>query len=480
MSIKKFIANKDNTITNAFKSGLSNRGTAANMGASDILEVFSIYAQATTSSLEASRILIDFPIDEIETARSSEEIPASGSVKFVLRLHNAKHSQTTPRSFSISVHPLSSNWSEGTGLDMEEYSDEGASNWISSSVGTAWASAGGDYLSNDLVKTVSFDTGLEDLEVDISDVVESWLATSSTRHGLLLKLSPAQEDGSAETSYYTKRFFARGSEFVLKRPAIEAQYDNSLQDDRGNLMKSSSLAPATENLNTIYFYNYVRGELKDIPSTGSGLLLSIATDASGSNTENIVSSLGSVSQTVSASRHSEGIYSATFAYSGSSTSIYDVWGITGSSGYSKVHTGPVMTVGTHTPGNSSGTSDYIVNITNLKPSYTEKDQVTLRVFTRKVNSTPNVYTVSTGKASVDNLQECYYKLTRVADNFEVIGYSTGSIPSYSKMSYDSKGSYFDLDMSILESNYLYEISILSKQGSQFVEQKEKFRFRVDP
>ena len=42
------------------------------------------------------------------------------------------------------------------------------------------------------------------------------------------------------------------------------------------------------------------------------------------------------------------------------------------------------------------------------------------------------------------------------------------------------GSFFDLDMSILEPNYLYEISLLFKDGSDHVEQKEKFKFRVDP
>ena len=51
MAIKKYIAEKDNTITNAFESNLSTRGTGSNMGASDILEVFSIYGQAQQPSL---------------------------------------------------------------------------------------------------------------------------------------------------------------------------------------------------------------------------------------------------------------------------------------------------------------------------------------------------------------------------------------------------------------------------------------------
>ena len=63
MAIKRYYATKDNTITNAFKANLSTRGISGNMGQSDILEVFSIYAQANTSSSELSRVLIEFDTD---------------------------------------------------------------------------------------------------------------------------------------------------------------------------------------------------------------------------------------------------------------------------------------------------------------------------------------------------------------------------------------------------------------------------------
>ena len=51
MATKKYFATADTTITNAFRSNLRNRGTNANMGASDIMEVFSIYGQAATASV---------------------------------------------------------------------------------------------------------------------------------------------------------------------------------------------------------------------------------------------------------------------------------------------------------------------------------------------------------------------------------------------------------------------------------------------
>ena len=47
MGVKRYVASKDTTITNAYKSNLSTRGTGSNMGAADVLELFSIYGQGT-------------------------------------------------------------------------------------------------------------------------------------------------------------------------------------------------------------------------------------------------------------------------------------------------------------------------------------------------------------------------------------------------------------------------------------------------
>jgi hypothetical protein len=43
MAIKRYTANADNSITNAFESNLQTRGTGSNAGAADVLETFSIF-----------------------------------------------------------------------------------------------------------------------------------------------------------------------------------------------------------------------------------------------------------------------------------------------------------------------------------------------------------------------------------------------------------------------------------------------------
>jgi len=140
MGIKKYFASADTTITNAFREDLTTRGTGANMGASDILEVFSIYGQTKLTgshsdySSELSRVLIKFPTTEMSKDRSKGLIPKSGSMSWVLKMYNAPHGQTVPRNAKIMFIPCKQDWEEGNGLDMEEYRDitrdgEGA-NWM--------------------------------------------------------------------------------------------------------------------------------------------------------------------------------------------------------------------------------------------------------------------------------------------------------------------------------------------------------------
>jgi len=373
MAIKRYFADADNTITNAYKASLTERGVSGNMGQADILEVFSIYAQAATSSSELSRILIQFPAtgtasNYMSYNRDEGTIPASGSVSFYLRMFNAKHSQTVPKNFNLIVSAISQSWQEGDGLDMESYSDEDKSNWIYSSdsdiaatatiVGTAglndsdgddfilrnadgstvefntdpaksfddpvpqtespfvlntlnidggsevrkatqacwiackqaidenaldmtispaswgdeeeftltqntagtvgntaitlitgvtangetaftggadytsWVSEGGDFYTDASSSfTSSFDGGFEDIELDITPLVEQWINSAGntlgtkSNYGLGISLSSAVEDSF--TSYYTKKFFARGSQYFFKRPCIEARWDSS-------------------------------------------------------------------------------------------------------------------------------------------------------------------------------------------------------------------------------------------------------------
>ena len=616
MAVKRYYAKIDNTITNAFEENLTTRGTGSNMGASDILEVFSIYAQANSSSAEESRALLKFnataSTDSISADRTAGTIPASGSVSFYLRMFNAKHGQTLPKDFTMDVSAISGSWEEGTGLDMEAYKDKDESNWESATsnstaatstatitvfanmdagetltlistdgttvVATAsstttttndtntptfrvladapttaanlktcidanskftashttgettvtitqatagragntvavvgdtvstvgmtvtspftggdgkWVNEGGDYYTDTSSSfSASFDSGVEDLEVDITTLVEQWANSagnvlgSKPDEGVGVFLSSTYSGESR--SYYTKKFFGRGTEFHFKKPCIEARWDSATKDDRGTFFFSSSLATAAENLNTLYFYNYFRGQLRNIPAVGTGnIYLSIysgsADDSApfGSRLEmvpdgtHVRSALATV---VTGGYVSAGIYSASFATTGTLTTLYDVWHDNAGVEY---HTGtikPEALDGSATAPDNTFAS----NITNLKNVYRGDETARFRVYTRQKDWSPTIYTKATAQAEVNIVESGSYEIYRVVDDLKVIPYGTGST-LHTQMSFDADGSYFDLDMEMLEKGYMYGIKLAFYNNSvgSWVEQPETFKFRVE-
>jgi len=474
MAIKRYFSNADTTITNAFKANLVTRGVSGNMGQSDILEVFSIYGQANPSSSELSRILVQFPINDIITDRANALIPASGSISWFLKLYNAKHGQTLPKDYTMTISAVSSSWNEGYGLDMEEYSDIGYANWntaSSSSSGTSsWTSAGGDY---HISPTASyfFNKGTEDLIVDVSHIVEQWITGSKINYGFGVKLSSSHEQ--AAQSFYTKKFFARGTEFFFKKPTLEARWNSVRRDNRGYFFASSSLASAADNLNTIYLYNVVRGQLKNIPAVGTGsIYVKVFTNSSGSTTITTTPNTP-----VTGGWVSTGIYSASFALNTTASEVFDRW--FNSTLTTCFHTGAIdiydLDSQDYNPSNR-----YVVSCTNLKAIYYPEEQARFRFFTRKKDWSPTIYTVATSFIPSEIIESASYKLVRVSDNLEVIPYGTGSL-LHTGLSYDVSGSYFDLDMNLLETDYSYQIKLSFYDGAtnSWKEQSETFKFRVE-
>ena len=621
MAIKRYFARKDNTITNAYKANLTTRGVSGNMGQSDILEVFHIYGQASSASSENTRILIDFDIDAISSDRSDGNIPASGSVNFLLRMYNAEHSQTTPKDFTLVASAVSQSWDEGLGLDMEEYSDEDASNWISASQGTPWADItgrataeitvtdagaplndqtfillnsagtettyetnvtidfnsqpggtaggtiqlgingtgggaagkvnlasaiaasinattdadftavsdgvdkvtitqttpgtvgnksntnvdvdgitvgnftggtnieGGSYITGsdaaplEYTFTQFFDNGFEDLEIDVSHLVEDWIKGESggglDNYGFGVQLSSTLE--SATDSYYTKMFFARGSQFFFKRPVIEARWDDSKKDNRGNFYLSSSLVPAGDNLMNLYLYNVVRGNLTDIPAVGTNdILVSIYSGSTGPTGDKLFLPVGGgvVAKgdiNITGSHVETGIYSCSFAYVSSSvTKIYDVWH------YDSIeyHTGSAVSVLTYDSQNYNFDQKYVSNVVNLRATYSTDETSRFRLYVRQKDWSPTIYNVASKEIETSIIEDVYYKIVRSTDDLEVISFGTGSL-NHTRLSYDASGSYFDLDMSLFDTDTAYEMSFAYLINGSYVEQPERFRFRVE-
>jgi len=569
--IKIYSASADNTITNAYKPDLTNRGTGSNMGAADILEVFSLYGQANSTSDEIARTLIQFPVNEISSDRTSGDIPASGSVDFFLRLYNAPHTLTTPKNYTLEVKPLIQNWQEGRGLDLDEYKDETyeleGSNWVYASSGSKWQGVGdgetlgGAFYDNDdgltdkdsdtdngsagqqrLYKQ-SFTDGTEDLQIKVTELVEEWMAGTLANNGFLVKLSGTFEafhsgsnvvetDGvltgpgvdttpnlmslnnhtGSQDSFYIKKFFARSSEYFYKTPRIEARWDDSKKDDTSNFYVSSALAPELDNVNTIYFYNYVRGQLQNIPAVGDGdIFVAFHTGSSRENLDPVPCEVKDlVKGETSANYHTfvtggyveTGIYSASVVVSSSLSSnnfYFPVWqhgtedttqGLDPNNrGMTTLFTGSAIDAKLFDTRQGNPSPTYVNHMTNLKSSYSRSEKARMRLFVREENWCPTIYSIAQKEQrDLKIIEDSYYKVYRVIDELEVIPYGTGSSAtpqtlgnneSFTRLSFDASGSYFDLDMSLMEAGYSYGIKFVHYINGDWREQPEVFKFRVE-
>lgn len=679
MAIKRYYASADNTITNAFQGNLTTRGTGSNMGAADILEVYSIYGQESSGSQELSRVLIGFDLSgsantigsdadnnkltlsnratavitalsktsgqastrtlvvtdvegnavtftidnslststatniafgnansnatqfatniaaainaanvagtlKVKASSSDEAVTltmvkrgaagndvaslsgtavsdsvvtvnnnfknGSDGANFYLRLFNAPHGQTLPKNAILVVQGLQKKWSEGRGLDMEEFSDltngDGGSNWVyaedgDNGVRAAWDRQGGNFHQSP-VYTASFAAGTPgvtgsgptaDLQVNVTDLVYEWYDYDGTNgkknYGFIVRLTGSQEayfqgnpagtdhDGNlnnltgSTTSFYTKKFFARGTEFFFKQPCLEARWNDAIKDDTGNVYFSSSLAPQAENLNTIYLYNYVRGQLRNIPDIGTGPIFVELYSGSLNNTSPSTASVllpqgGGVASpgntVITGGYVSTGIYSASFAitsstadynppsrlFSSNLTKVYAVWANSGDhgSGMTAGVAGRIEFLTSSFFPKRFDTSalnpnpTYASNITNLKSIYSTNEHARFRVYVRQKDWNPTIYSKATSEALTHTIDSGSYSIHRVIDKHDVIPFGTGSL-LHTQMSYDVSGNYFDVDMSLFEPGYSYAIKLAYHNGSigSYVEQPETFKFRVE-
>ena len=510
MTIKRYVATKDTIITNGYDYTFTTRGTGSNMGYADSLEVYSIYGQTSSStggrSQELARTLVQFPIADVITDRNNGSVPANGSVSFYLRMFNVETAFTLPQDFILAIQAVAKEWNEGTGLDMDEYANLGTANWLSGTLppDTGWANAGGDR-HLDPAYSVTFAKGYEDLELDVTTLVEQWIAGTKDNYGFMVKLTGSQEayyvnpDGTgldngslienatgSTNTYYTKRFSSRSSQYFFKRPVLEARWDSSKGDDREYFYYSSSFAPMEDNLNTLYLYNYVRGRLVDIAGLTNGLLrVSIYSSSAGGlptgSTIQFAAGGGAGANLVTYATGgyvSTGIYSCSMALTAAATrllALHDVW-YTGSTQYFTGSFYPAV-MPTY---DSAPTFNRITSLTNLKKQYSRKEIARFRFFVRSKNWSPTLYTVATANNPTEVIPSASYSVIRITDDYEAVPHNTGSDLG-TLMSYDKKGNYFDLDMSMLEAGYAYKVKLAYYNDSigDWVDQSSEFKFRVE-
>ena len=187
---------------------------------------------------------------------------------------------------------------------------------------------------------------------------------------------------------------------IILKSQSSKLWDSSIKDDRANFYYSSSLATGEQNMNTLYFYNYVRGTLQNLPGVGTGLLRVALYSGSVDNTGPSGSALTLVQDDTyvtadsalyaTAGHVSTGIYSCSIAITSSKTpltDLFDVW----YSGSTRYFTGSID------PGSFEGQQissrpSYFLNISNLKQKYRSKENARFNLYVREKYWSPTIYT----------------------------------------------------------------------------------------
>lgn len=445
---------KDTFITNAQRNRVQQTGS--NFGASEALDLFKVAgtsgAVGVAGSGSLARILMQFDLRSVAALTASGYAPANG-ISYKLKLRHSTTHFELPSSYDVTVHPISAEWDEGRGLDVDQFYDKGCANWVKPKQSATWLSAGGDFL-NTITSSFHFDDGFEDLEVDVTDIVNAWLTGGLANNGFLLKLTSSIESDLEFNDYYIKRFYSRTSNFKDRRPYLEARWNDFLRDDRANMVWNRA--------GSLFLYNKVNGQLTDLPVGQNELIVTIA-DASGS----LLTLTGSHAGVV-------GVYSASFtlpsgSYSGSV--FYDMWG----SGSFSFMTG-TFTLATETATQSNENERYRSVVKNLKNEYDSSDVVRLNVLFTARNYRPANYLTGSNFNRPEILFKTYYAIENDSTRERVVSFGTGSDQN-TRLSYDEKGNYFKFHMSNLHAGNVYRILFLVDNDGvqQVIDSDHKFK-----
>lgn len=205
-----------------------------------------------------SRHLIQFDLDALRAKIAAFEVNTALTVTYRLRMKNAIPSDKTldkeyelshmqkaiAASYDLNVFPIDVAWDEGRGYDLIQQRSlvaqlvdprlSGYSNWYSATTTSGWTESG--VFTNPTASTTfyaeqHFAIGDEDLNVDVTPIVQDWLSGGSTNNGFGISFRRDYELMSTNTRYMAS-FFTHKTNYAFK-PFLEVVFDQQqIMDDR--------------------------------------------------------------------------------------------------------------------------------------------------------------------------------------------------------------------------------------------------------
>jgi hypothetical protein len=165
-----------------------------------------------------------------------------GDSKLIGEKRNTGRQRTT--SFDLIVFKISENWDEGVGFDYEDggydYTygnntfDIRPSNWYNRTTLNQWTIPGVYSTSPDIIATIHFDNGNEDINQDITEYVNGIIVSGNTNHGLGLAFALLYEDINDEYDQSVS-FFTKYTQ-TFYEPFVESVFEDLIEDHRQNFI----------------------------------------------------------------------------------------------------------------------------------------------------------------------------------------------------------------------------------------------------
>jgi len=270
MVIRTYI-DKDNTII---------KDTTINTGRNEIAE---LYYGGHPTATQYTRHLFYFDVADLQRRYNSGELGDLSNVSHILRMTNTSsfdkdliaqkstNGYQRASSFDLTLFRINKEWDQGCGYDYVQYNSqqndeitfvEGASNWLDATSTVSWDQPGvysGSPSTAITVTTQSFDLGNENIEMDITDEVNSLITGGTTNYGYGLSFERGLETLIRIDAQYVG-FFKKDTQTYYE-PFVETIYNNPIRDDRNRFYKGKT--------NKLYLYVNVGGELTNLDNNPS-------------------------------------------------------------------------------------------------------------------------------------------------------------------------------------------------------------------
>lgn len=470
-------ADKDTYITNRVVN--NHNMTGSNVGCAGTLDLFKLYGMTysgSTPNVELSRALIHFDLDPLRSLITQGKVDTTNSsFSCTLTLFDVYGGQPTPSNFTLAVHPLSQSFDEGIGRDIVYFGDQSVANFLTASFDSVagyhpWFASGAnqpgyagqpsvDYITasagTSLSFTQTFTDGDEDMAVDVTNAVKATLSSQIPDYGFRIALSSSLEND--EMSYFVKRFASRHAYDASKHPCLIVKYDDSLMSDQANLR--------CDTVGTVFLYNTSMNRLVNLQVTGSALtgsncvILNMRTPISG----------GYLTYQFSGSWRSTGVYSASIDIKSTNSWVRSMLAQTGSVLFDQIWTSVDGSIAFYTGSNltvypPSTSNDpfvyarYVASVTGLNSEHRESEVVRVRVSLADLNN-QFVRMVKTPIVTPGLvIHDVHYSIRDAIRDTVVVPFDkTGNS---TRLSSDSQGMFFDLDMSNLTQGRTYYIDLL--------------------